>query len=55
MRYKHHGDIEDLERLRLDGTKQAVEKDGVEKSTQDLTGVLAVEYLCTFVGVLPLG
>jgi hypothetical protein len=53
MRYKHHGDIEDLERLRLDGTKQAVEKDGVEKSTQDLTGVLAVEYLCTFVGVLP--
>jgi hypothetical protein len=44
-RITHHGDVEDLERLRLDGTKQAVEEDCVEKSAQDLSSVLAVEYL----------
>ena len=41
----YHGDVEDLEHLRLDGAEQAVEEDGVEKSTEDLAGVLAVEYL----------
>ena len=41
----HHGHVKDLERLRLDGTEQAVEEDGVKKSAQDLSSVLAVEYL----------
>ena len=45
MGMTHHGHVKDLERLRLDGTEQAVEEDGVKKSAQDLSSVLAVEYL----------
>ena len=44
-RAAHHGDVEDLERLRFDSTEQTVKEDGVEKRAQDLAGVLAVEYL----------
>jgi hypothetical protein len=41
----HHSNVKDLECLRFDRTKKAVEEYSMEKGAQDLAGILAIKSL----------
>ena len=41
----HHSNVKDLESLRFDRTKKAVEEYSMKKGAQDLAGILAIKSL----------